>query len=94
MQIEKLAVAVRPRRPWEAVDLGFHMVRAWWKPLFGTWLALVLPVAVILNVVLSDHLWAAGLLLWWCKPLFERALLFIVSRGVFGVTPTIRDARR
>ena len=49
MEIENLAVVVRPRTPWEAVDLGFRLGRAWWKPLLGAWLAISLPIVLILH---------------------------------------------
>lgn len=94
MEIEKLAVVVRPRTPWEAVDLGFRLGRAWWKPLLGAWLAVSLPVFLILHGLLIQQLWLAPILLWWLKPLFERPLLLIVSRGFFGEVPTVGEAIR
>ena len=43
MELENIAVALRPRTPWEALDLGFAMARQWWKPLYAAWLAIYLP---------------------------------------------------
>ena len=45
MDLEQVSAEIRPRTYGEAVDLGFHMVRAWWKPVFGAWMAVVLPLA-------------------------------------------------
>jgi hypothetical protein len=35
MDLERVAAVIRPRTPWEAVDLGFGMARAWWKPVWA-----------------------------------------------------------
>jgi len=90
VQLERLSVRLRPRGGWEALDLGFHMARTWWKPVWGTWLAVYLPAALLLHVVLNQHLWLAALLLFWLKPAFDRFVLHVVSRAVFGDTPTVR----
>ncbi|MGV8932919.1 MAG: DUF4129 domain-containing protein [Luteimonas sp.] len=90
MQLESLRVELRPRSPWEAVELGAALVRhnaaAIWKP----WLLLTLPVFVLVDVaaLALDRIWLAWLLMWWLKPLFDRIPLFVVSRAVFGDTPT------
>ncbi len=94
MQIERFAVALRPRSPWESVDLGFRMARVWWRPLFASWFASTLPVALALAALLPGHPWVAMILLWWLKPLFERAPLYVVSRAVFGDPPSWRATLR
>ena len=90
MQLERLSVALRPRGGWESLDLGFQMARAWWRPVWGTWLAVYLPVAAALFAAFHDRLWAAILALWWLKPLGDRFVLYVVSRAVFGAPPTVR----
>lgn len=96
MQVDRIAVALRPRTEWEALDLGFRMAREWWKPIWGVWLALYLPVAAILLIAFENkfHAW---LVLWWLKPLFDRAVLHTASRAVFGdecgVMTTLKAAR-
>jgi hypothetical protein len=94
MQIERLAVALRPRSPWEAVDLGFRMARVWWRPLFASWFASTLPIALALAALLPGRPWIVMLILWWLKPLFERAPLFVISRSVFGDPPGWRATLR
>lgn len=96
MQVDRIAVALRPRTEWEALDLGFRMAREWWKPIWGVWLALYLPVAAILLFAFENkfHAW---IVLWWLKPLFDRAVLHAASRAVFGdecgVVATLKAAR-
>jgi hypothetical protein len=96
VQIERIAVALRPRNAWESLDLGFRMAREWWRPLWGVWLALYLPVAAIVLAAIPNK-GIAVLVLWWLKPLFDRAVLYAASRAVFGescgVAATLRAAR-
>lgn len=99
MRLDALRVELRPRSPWEAVELGTALVRvnaaAIWKP----WLLLTLPVFVLVNAAAwaIGEVWLAWLAMWWLKPLFDRIPLFVVSRAVFGDTPGTRrtlDAQR
>ncbi|MEO7402611.1 MAG: hypothetical protein ABIU95_02975 [Burkholderiales bacterium] len=90
MQLERLAIGLRPGTPWEAVDLGIAIARQWWQPAIRVWLATYPPVALVLAVALSDQLWVAALLLWWLKPLFDRFTLYVFSHSIFGDTPSVR----
>lgn len=90
MELERVGVALRPRQPWEAVDLGFVMVRQWAAPVYAAFLAVFVPVAAALHLVFEERLWLAALLTWWLKPLFDRFALHVVSRAVFGEVPGAR----
>jgi hypothetical protein len=94
VQLERLSVALRPRGGWEALDLGFQMARGWWRPVCGTWLAVYLPAAAVLHVLFQETLWISPLVLWWLKPVFDRFVLHVVSRAVFGAPPTVAEALR
>lgn len=94
MQTESIRVSLRPRRGWEAVDLGFRMVRTWWRPLLASWLVVVAPVALVLNLAFRESLWLAALLVWWLKPLYDRIALFVLSGAVFGREPSVRETLR
>jgi hypothetical protein len=91
VQLERLSVELRPRGGWESIDLGFQMARAWWRPVWGTWLAVYLPLALVLHLAFRDRLWIAVLALWWLKPVLDRFVLYVVSRAVFGEAPTVRQ---
>jgi hypothetical protein len=84
MDLERVAAVIRPRSPWEAIDLGFGMVRAWWRPIGAAWLATVAPVWCLIFLLLSGKPGWALFLLWWLRPLFDRVPLFVVSRRLFG----------
>lgn len=90
MELERVGVALRPRQPWEAVDLGFVMARQWGAAIYAAFLAVFVPVAVALHLVFEERLWLAALLTWWLKPLFDRIALHVVSRAVFGEVPNVR----
>ncbi len=96
MQLEQMGVVVRPRNHWESIDLGFSMVRLWWKPLYQIWFAVVLPIFIAAWLIVEfteDFLWLVLLIviIWWIKPLFDRIILHFLSRAVFGEQPTIRQ---
>lgn len=91
MQLEKIAAVVRPRRAWEAVDLGFMMARAWWGPVARAWLAIVVPFAVVVAALLAASPRWALFVVWWAKPLYDRVPLYVLSRGLFGSTPGARE---
>ena len=91
MQLERLSVELRPRGGWESVDLGFQMARQWWRPVWGVWLAVFVPAAVVLQLAFYWSPLLATLVLWWLKPVFDRFVLHVVSRAVFGSVPTVRE---
>jgi hypothetical protein len=94
MQPENIRISLRPRGGWEAIDLGFRMARVWWRPLFGAWLAVVVPTALLLNIVFWDSLWIAAVLTWWLKPLFDRVALSVLSEALFGRVPRLSETLR
>ena len=84
MQLEKMTAQVRPRQPWEAVDLGFMMVQSWWGKILLNWVVITLPIFILINLLLPDnYIWAA-LIFWWLKPIYDRIPLHILSRTLFG----------
>ena len=78
-----MVVGVRPRSGWESLDLGFQMARQWWRQMWGIWFTLYLPIAIVSIAVFPNKFYAV-LLLWWLKPLLDRAMLYALSRLVFS----------
>jgi hypothetical protein len=99
VQLDRLAIALRPRSAWESVDLGAGMLREWWRPLYASFAAVYVPVAAACLWAgwSAGKPWLALLLLWWLKPLFDRVALHVASRAVFGdvlgVRATLAQAR-
>ncbi|MDZ4403949.1 DUF4129 domain-containing protein [Prosthecobacter sp.] len=82
-----MTVTLRPRQPWEAVDLGCAMVRRDYGRLFVLWASTVFPLWVLVCVLLRDAPVWIPLVVWWLKPLYDRVPLFFLSRAAFGVRP-------
>jgi hypothetical protein len=91
VELEQMGAAVRPRTPWEAMDLGLHMVRRWWKAILGPWLLTVGSFTLAVVLPLQDSPFLAFLLFWLCKPLYDRVPLFVLSQALFGATPRWRE---
>lgn len=96
MDIERVSAELRPRNSWEAIDLGFALVRSYAGPLYGAWLlgALPLVLGMGLGSVWLGLPWLAPLLLWWCKPMLDRVPLHVLSRALFGAVPPVADVLR
>ncbi|HUQ73775.1 MAG TPA: DUF4129 domain-containing protein [Burkholderiales bacterium] len=99
MQPSEIAVELRPRTPWEAIDLGLAMLQRWWQQAYSAH-GLVLSLVVVLAVGTAWSLerpWIALAAIWWLKPLYDRVVLHVLSRAVFGelqgVRATLGDAR-
>ena len=86
-----MAVRLRPRNAWEALDLGLALVRANAGRVYGVWLAAYLPVAFVVYAALWEHPVIAWVVLWWLKPLFDRIILATLSRSLFGEAPSVRE---
>jgi hypothetical protein len=96
MRVDQLTIALRPRPPWEATDLGLALVRRHAARIWAPWVLVTLPAALAASAIgwALDAAWLGGLLLWWWKPLFDRVPLFVLSRAVFGEAPSLRDTVR
>lgn len=87
MRLEDVTVTLRPRQPWEAVDLGCALVRRDFGRLLALWACTVFPVWLVICALLwSAPEWIV-LVVWWLKPLYDRVPLFFLSRSAFGVRP-------
>ena len=94
MRLDTVTAEIRPRSDWEALDLGFAMVRrSFWRCITVWWLALGIPTAIA-AVLLWDHPMFLLVLFWWWKPAGSRLVLFEVSRRLFGEEPSWRAVWR
>lgn len=82
MDLTKVSARIRPRMPYEAMDLGFLMVRRWWKELF-LMQVLLFGVLGVLFYLLFHSMTLVLLLLWWFKPVIETFHLQFLGRALF-----------
>lgn len=96
MHLEGISVALRPRSPWEATDLGIALVRRHAARIYAAWILVTLPACLLFTAlgILIDQVWVGWLLMWWLKPIFDRIPLFVLSRAVFGDPPRLRETLR
>ncbi len=92
MKLESLILEVRPRTPWESMDLAIRLVANYWKILFSSWLVCILPIAIIIHLILLENFpnWSV-IVFWWFKPLYDRVPLFVISRVIFSEKTTLKD---
>ena len=90
MQPANIAVALRRRSPWEAIDLGLTMLQRWWKRVYGPLLLVAAPLigASFALAWTFERIWLAIVLVWWLKPVYDRVVLHVLSRAVFGERPS------
>lgn len=84
MQVDALAVRLRPRPMAEAVDLGVLLVHRHAGSIARVWVPLYLAVAAVALATVELASWAPYLVIFCLKPWLDRSLLFALSRAVFG----------
>lgn len=94
MRLSDASVVIRPRTAWEAMDLGVLMARQNRVLLMSSWALVTLPVFALLTALLWKSPSTAMFLFWWLKPAFDRLPLYILSKALFGETPSIKQAVR
>lgn len=96
MQLEQLQMDLRPRPYWQAIDLGYALLRHNAATTYAAWWALWGPLTLLmlgLQALLPSSLgWLPMLLIWWVKPLVERIAIYVLSRAVFGEAVSWREA--
>jgi len=94
MRLSDATVVIRPRTTWEAMDLGVRMSQQHRRLLMTSWAIVTLPLFALLSLVLWDSPTLALFIFWWLKPAFDRLPLYILSKALFGETPTVKQALR
>lgn len=84
MQLSEFKAVARPRNAWSAIDLGVVMARPYYWRMFFAWIVPALLVYLLSSMFFSDNLWLPICIIWWLKPLFERAILYTISREIFA----------
>lgn len=87
MRLEDVTAEIRPRAPWESIDLGCALARRHIGTLWKSWLVTVVPLWVLLAILLRHHPVWFMVVTWWLKPVYDRVPLLVVSRALFGAVP-------
>lgn len=91
MQIDAIAVRLRPRSNMEAADLGVRMCQSAARPVFKCYWAVGIPTFALALATYEIASWLPWLLIWMAKPWLDRTILFVLSRSAFGQTTSLTD---
>jgi len=94
MKLESVTVEIRPRNPWEAMDLGILLVREFRQQIIPVWIIITALTFGLLHLLTGGSLALSMFLFWWLKPAYDRILLRIFSRAVFGTQTTTIESLR
>ncbi len=84
MELDRLQANIRKRSDFEAVDLGFSLLRHFAGPVYLAYLTTLLPLTLLIWVPFYETPIFAASLMFWVLPLVERVPLFVLSRELFG----------
>ncbi len=91
MDLNNAQIEIRPRKPYEGLDLGFSMASKWFLTLWLLWLSVALPVVIIVKLFFSNYPVLSIFILWWLKPIYETPILYWLSRAIFNEKPEIKS---
>jgi hypothetical protein len=91
VQIDSIALVLRPRSTWEGCDLGVRLLQSWFQPVYLCYLSLALPLFLVMLAAYAVAAWLPALLIWISKPWLDRTILFVLSRAMFGESTTPAD---
>jgi hypothetical protein len=91
VQIDTIALILRPRSRWEGCDLGVRLLQSWLRSTYTVYLAVALPLFGVFLLTDSIAGWLPSLLIWLSKPWLDRTILFVLSRALFGERTTPAD---
>ena len=94
MQAADIAIGLRRRSPWEAMDLGLTMLQRWWRAVYVPHLLFAVPLMAAAIAVgwWFERAWLGLLIVWWLKPVYDRLVLHVLSRAVFGEQRSVGGA--
>ena len=91
MDLSNLQIALRPRNNWEAFDLGRTLIKGNLGDVYRPWLYLTLPYALIIFGVFHQSPFLGFFVFWFFLPVFERSVIYVLSRAVFGEKPSCKE---
>lgn len=91
MQVDALALKLRPRTPYESADLGVRLCQSAWRDIYRCYAAVGIPVMMLCLASIEIAPWLPVLAMWWLKPWLDRTILFVLSRAAFGQSTSLKD---
>src|SRR5687767_8770850 len=74
------------------MDLGLTMLQRWGRQVYLPHVLFAIPLmaAALAAGWWFERAWVALLAIWWMKPAYDRVVLHVLSRAVFGELPATR----
>lgn len=94
MQVDALAINLRPRSMMEASDLGVRLAQSCARDLWTCFAPVFLVVTLIALSTVDIAPWLPPLIIFCFKPWLDRSLLHVLSRAVFGGRTRLPDLWR
>jgi hypothetical protein len=94
VQVDALALRLRPRTPLEAADLGVRLCQRVARSIYLCYAMVALPVIAVALSTSAIASWMPTTMIWCAKPWLDRTILFVLSRAAFGQTTTSKDLLR
>ena len=94
VQVDALAVRLRPRTGLEAADLGVRLCQGAARSVYTCHAVVALPLFALAFASFEIASWLPSLVIWWTKPWLDRTSLFVLSRAAFGLRTTPADVWR
>ena len=94
MQVDALAVRLRPRSPLEAADFGVRLCQSAGRSVSGCYALAAVRALLLAAASYQWASWLPGVVIWWLKPWLDQSILFVLSRAAFGQTTTPGDLWR
>ena len=94
MQIDALAVRLRPRTAMEATDLGVRLCQSAARSIFPCFACVAVPLMGLAIASGQIAVWLPIPAIWFAKPWLDRTIVFVLSRAAFGQPTTPADVWR
>ena len=91
MQVDALALRLRPRTPYEAADLGARLCQSAARDVYKCYLIVAVPLFVLCLASVEIAYWVPAVAVYWLKPWLDRTILFVLSRAAFGQRTSLAD---
>ncbi len=91
MQIDAIALTLRPRSMWEGCDLGVQLLHFRMRSVYACYLVVAVPIFLLCLATYPLEPWLPALLVWLAKPWLDHAILFALSRALFGEPTGLMD---
>jgi hypothetical protein len=76
---------------WEGCDLGVRLLQFRIRSVYACYLAMAVPTFLVCLATYPLEPWLPALLVWLAKPWLDRAVVFALSRALFGESTGLAD---